>query len=226
MKRAWAMIALLLVVGCGGDDGDGDSTAKYDERRGRNYGMMHDSEMMHGYGMEGDMSAHMVEMNREKTAMLGAADSAYEMRFIDLMVHHHEGAVIMAEGALSKMKHAELKELAQKMVDAQRKEIDQMKGWRQQWYGDSTVAQMMPKGRGMNRMREMMNVHLGDADTGFDGRFIDVMIPHHQGAVLMAQDALGKASKPELKAMAQRIIEDRKKEIAQMEGWRKQWYGR
>lgn len=226
MNRFWATLALLLIVGCGGDEGEGEETTMHDDGMIHDSSMMQDSDKTHGDGMKGDMNAHMDEMNREMTAMLGAADSAYEMRFIDLMIHHHEGAVIMAEDAASKIQHTELKDLAQTMVDAQKKEIGQMKGLRQQWYGDSTVAQMMKEGMDMSRMREMMNAHLGSADTGFDGRFIDMMIPHHRGAVMMAQDALGKSSKPELKAMAQKMIDDQNREIALMEGWRKQWYGR
>ncbi len=57
-------------------------------------------------------------------------------------------------------------------------------------------------------------------------RFITMMIPHHQGAVAMAKDALNKAQHPEMKAFAQKIIEDQDKEIRQMTEWRTRWYGR
>jgi uncharacterized protein (DUF305 family) len=57
-----------------------------------------------------------------------------------------------------------------------------------------------------------------------DRRFIEMMIPHHQGAVDMAKLALSKAKHPEIKKLAESIIKDQNQEIAQMKAWYKQWY--
>jgi uncharacterized protein (DUF305 family) len=59
----------------------------------------------------------------------------------------------------------------------------------------------------------------------FDRAFIDEMIPHHQGAIRMARAELAKGSDPELKKVATAIVAAQKKEIAQMNSWREQWYG-
>ena len=59
----------------------------------------------------------------------------------------------------------------------------------------------------------------------FDRQFIDMMVPHHQSAVEMARLALTRASRPEIKTLAQAIIAAQEGEIAQMKGWRKDWYG-
>jgi len=59
----------------------------------------------------------------------------------------------------------------------------------------------------------------------FDQQFIDSMVPHHQSALMMAQMAVTKAQLPEVKRLARGIIRDQNKEIAQMEAWRKAWYG-
>jgi uncharacterized protein (DUF305 family) len=56
---------------------------------------------------------------------------------------------------------------------------------------------------------------LEDADP-FDTAFIEMMIPHHEGAIAMAQVELDKGSDPELKALAQDIIEAQKREIGEM----------
>lgn len=66
---------------------------------------------------------------------LGKKDNHYDKRFIDLMIPHHEAALMMAEDALKNATHPEIKEMAQKIIDTQQKEIEQLKAWRTQWYG-------------------------------------------------------------------------------------------
>ena len=63
------------------------------------------------------------------------------------------------------------------------------------------------------------------AAAPFDQQFIDMMVPHHQGAVEMAKIAQQRAQKPEIKAMAADIITAQDAEITQMKGWRKAWFG-
>jgi uncharacterized protein (DUF305 family) len=70
----------------------------------------------------------------------------------------------------------------------------------------------------------MMSMDLGKADTDFDLRFINAMIPHHEGALVMAKDALGKTKRPEMKKLSQDILTSQRKEIEQMKQWRKDWY--
>jgi uncharacterized protein (DUF305 family) len=62
-------------------------------------------------------------------------------------------------------------------------------------------------------------------NTEVDKSFIEMMIPHHQGAVEMAQMAVKKAKNPEVKKLAESIIKDQNREIGQMRTWYKQWYG-
>ena len=64
-----------------------------------------------------------------------------------------------------------------------------------------------------------------DRNTEVDKSFIEMMIPHHQGAVEMAQMAVNKAKSPEVKKLAGSIIKDQNREIGQMRTWYKQWYG-
>lgn len=78
----------------------------------------------------------------------------------------------------------------------------------------------------MNSMNQMMVSDLSAADSEYDLRFIDLMIPHHEGAVMMAEDALGKAKHPELKKLCEDIIRSQNKEIDAMKQWRKSWYNR
>ena len=66
------------------------------------------------------------------------------------------------------------------------------------------------------------NMDVGPADANYDLRFIDSMIPHHQGALVMAQEVLQKSKRPELIKLAKGMLAEQKKEIAQMQQWRKQ----
>ncbi|MAB09281.1 DUF305 domain-containing protein [Stappia sp.] len=51
-----------------------------------------------------------------------------------------------------------------------------------------------------------------------DGQFIDSMIPHHSGAILMCREA--KLADPELKTLCEAIIGAQREEIDQMESIR------
>jgi uncharacterized protein (DUF305 family) len=69
-----------------------------------------------------------------------------------------------------------------------------------------------------------MDMSLGSADDQFDLRFINAMIPHHEGALVMAEDALEKSQRPEIQQLAKEILSSQQAEITQMKAWRKAWY--
>lgn len=58
-----------------------------------------------------------------------------------------------------------------------------------------------------------------------DKHFIEQMIPHHEGAIAMANLALQKAKRPEIKTLATAIIAAQASEIQDMNGWYKDWFG-
>ena len=57
-----------------------------------------------------------------------------------------------------------------------------------------------------------------------DVAFLDQMTMHHRMAVDMARAAVTKASSPEVRRMAQQMVTDQEREIAQMQAWRQQWF--
>jgi uncharacterized protein (DUF305 family) len=73
------------------------------------------------------------------------------------------------------------------------------------------------KAADMQMMRNMHVPYTGNADVDFRTH----MIRHHQGAVEMAKVALKHAQDPETKRMAQKIVDDQEKEIAEMQNWLK-----
>lgn len=84
--------------------------------------------------MSGNMEKDMQMMNAKMVESLGPADANYDDRFIDMMIPHHEGAIAMAKDAKVKAQHPEIKKLADDIIAAQEKEIEQLKQWRNQWY--------------------------------------------------------------------------------------------
>lgn len=78
----------------------------------------------------------------------------------------------------------------------------------------------------MRMMNDKMVHHLGGKDPQYEARFIDMMIPHHEGAILMAKNALNNSSRPEIQEMAQAIITSQEREIEQLKKWRSDWYSR
>lgn len=77
------------------------------------------------------MAESMKDMSMEKLAAKNG--NAFDAMFIDMMIRHHRGAVKMAQDALKKARHSEVKELARAVVDAQKKEIEQMTAWKKEW---------------------------------------------------------------------------------------------
>ncbi len=59
-----------------------------------------------------------------------------------------------------------------------------------------------------------------------DISFLEGMIVHHQGAIDMAQVISQNTKRPELKKMAENIINAQTSEITTMQNWLKQWFGR
>lgn len=179
----------------------------------------------HGSQSKGAME-HSMSMD------LGPADAEYDLRYIDAMVLHHQGAIDMAQEAKAKSKRAEIQQLADAIIAAQNQEIQQLQEWRKAWYPDAAatpVAYSAEMGHTMAMTPEQaaamtMSSDLGGAGEEVDLAFIDGMIPHHEGALVMAEDALQKSSRPEIKALSEEIIEAQRQEIEQMQAWRQDWY--
>ncbi len=75
----------------------------------------------------------------------------------------------------------------------------------------------------MSSMLSDLKKQTGDAR---DAAFLESMIVHHQGAIDMAQLIAGSTKRPELKKMAEDIINAQTSEITTMQGWLTQWFGR
>jgi uncharacterized protein (DUF305 family) len=193
-----------------------------------------------------------------------AQAAPFDQQFIDSMVPHHQSALMMAQMAVTKAPHAEVKTLARNIVRDQQKEISQMKAWRKSWFGSANVPmdmggmnqgshgsmgsmdhgsmnhsssgmKMTMKDGVMTMPSEMMGLPMKmKMDMGklmrlkgraFEKEFLRMMIPHHAGAIPMAQEALDTTARPQLRTLAHNIIDSQAKEIGDMRAIHRRYYG-
>jgi uncharacterized protein (DUF305 family) len=66
---------------------------------------------------------------------------------------------------------------------------------------------------------------VASSEVPFDRAFIDAMVPHHREAIAMAKAAQDRLTQPDLKKIANDIVDSQQREIDQMLEWREQWFG-
>lgn len=153
-----------------------------------------------------------------------------DQHFIAQMIPHHEGAIEMAKLALERSKRPEMLSLANDIIEAQTREINEMTGWYTSWFGSAPPEGGIGMGGRGGVMMHMggMTGDLGDlnaaSDAEFDRVFIQQMIPHHEMAVMMASMLAASTERDEMKQLADNIITSQSREIEMMRGWLKTWY--
>lgn len=149
----------------------------------------------------------------------------YDLQYLDTMTHHHQGAVDMARLAQTQAGSATIKAFARAIISKQQQEIDQFSQWRQSWYNGLAPALNMRMPGMMHTMehmqRDMPKLQKAHG-AAFDRLFLQLMIPHHQGAVDMSRPALDQLQHAELRTAARHIIDDQTREIEQMRQWLQQ----
>jgi uncharacterized protein (DUF305 family) len=145
----------------------------------------------------------------------------FDRAFIDAMVPHHREAIEMAEAANARgLTQPDLKEIANDIIASQQREIDRMLDWREQWFGSRTLGPIEPEVLGVPENELGMEHGSADEVAGavdVDAKFAEMMIPHHDGAIAMAEAAKDRAQHGEIKGLAEGIIESQEREIEIME---------
>ena len=144
--------------------------------------------------------------------------AAFDRAFIDAMVPHHESAIEMARAAKEAgLSQPDLVKVADDILATQQDEIDQMKDWRGEWFGSSTIDPEGAAALGLSESEMGMDmehdVGMLENSTNIDTDFAQMMITHHQGAITMAKLASDNAEHDELKELAEAIISAQQREI-------------
>ena len=145
------------------------------------------------------------------TACAGKGDfSAEDVMFAEMMIPHHEQAIEMSDLALASTTNPDLRALAQQIKDAQAPEIAEMKSW-------PGVDSMVHMGHMMDGMLSDSEIDELKVATGaeFDRLFLEGMIKHHEGAIVMAEEVVDSKNQ-KVADLARAIIEAQKAEIITM----------
>jgi uncharacterized protein (DUF305 family) len=163
-------------------------------------------------------------------ALLGGDDDAQanhiDGAFLAGMAPHHEMAIEMAEMAEKRSERPAIRRLAGEIVSTQSDEIELIDSLHRRLFDQPLgAADHGTLGLPADRMGMDMEMEELHGAEPFDRMFIDMMIPHHQGAIRMARIELADGASDEAKSLAEEIITAQAAEIEQMNGWRAQWYG-
>jgi uncharacterized protein (DUF305 family) len=143
-----------------------------------------------------------------------APGNSVDRAFVAHMIPHHRSAVQMAKIAQRRGQSAFVKRLAADIVRTQTEEIAAMRA------EDQRLQRAGVKQGSLGVPEHMMGMS-GDVASlksakPFDRAFLRMMIPHHEGAVVMAKAELAKGKDPALKRLAQNIIAAQQREIREM----------
>ncbi len=132
--------------------------------------------------------------------------------FLQMMIPHHEQAVVMSDLALSISKDADVLKLAKQIKDAQAPEIIKMQGWLTDAGLSEDPGHSM--GDGMGGMLSDSELSALKVSTGkaFDKLFLAGMIAHHEGAIQMVM-MIENSPNSEIKNLGQAIIKSQSAEI-------------
>jgi uncharacterized protein (DUF305 family) len=144
----------------------------------------------------------------------------FDQAFIDAMVPHHREAIEMAEAANARgLTQPDLQKIADDIITSQQREIDQMLRWREEWFGSPRLGPVLPEVLGVPESELGMEHGSADEVAGaidVDAKFAQMMIPHHEGAIAMAEAATDRAQHDEIKDLSAAIVDAQESEIEVM----------
>jgi uncharacterized protein (DUF305 family) len=184
-------------------------------------------------------AAFLAENQATMTRMMAGMDikptGDVDHDFTAMMIPHHQGAIDMAQAELLYGDNEQLHRIAQEIVVEQLQEIAAMRlaigepaslTWVRNAAHDSPAShpshKASPGGEVLfvslsNAAMDKMMTNMAVKPTGdVDHDFVAMMVPHHQGAIDMAQAELLYGQSAQLKTIGQEIIVDQMQEIALM----------
>lgn len=161
-----------------------------------------------GYILTPSYSLNMYDKN---VMDLGRADKWIDLRYVNAMISHHRGAMLLAEQA-QKSERVEVQNLAKDILNNEPKAIAELYAWKKAWYNDT------------KKVTDPIGPKLGAYDEKLDLRFLNALIAHHQNGIIMTKDIRTKSSRLEVLNNADAVEAFLNGGINMLSEWRKNWY--
>ena len=149
-----------------------------------------------------------------------------DVAFITDMIHHHAQALVMARMAEAQAGSSPIRVLAGRIINAQNDEIAIMQRWLRERGLDAPDPAHMDHGPHGQHMAmpgmatpEQMQRLAGARGAEFDRLFLQLMIEHHEGALVMVEelfDTYGAAQGDAIFKLASDVAVDQETEIDRM----------
>jgi uncharacterized protein (DUF305 family) len=147
-------------------------------------------------------------------------ENSPEVTFTRDMMAHHAQAVDMAVRIREVTTDPELRTFALDLILTQQNQIGQMQAWLELWKlpqaGLSAPMGGMGEAMGMAtqvQVNELSSLPPAEGEINF----LQLMIRHHEGGVMMAQNVLAKTKNPVVTRLAQSIVTAQNSEISYLE---------
>ena len=143
-----------------------------------------------------------------------------DVEFLQMMVPHHEQALVLADIALDPTRGASqaIIDLATQITAAQSPEIELMVSLLDSWGEELDEHAMHNSDDDMGMLSDDEIDELSAMSGGdFDTAWAQAMLGHHRGAVAMAEDVLSNGANREVMDLARAIIATQNAEIAVLE---------
>lgn len=149
----------------------------------------------------------------DKTVMdLGRPDRALDLRYINAMISHHRGAMLLAEQASTQTQRTEMKDLSAMILKDEPKAIDELYAWKEDWYKDT------------RKVKDPVVSNLGTYDEKFDLRFLNALVAHHEAGLMMTDEVKTKSSRTEILNNADAVDTFLTTTLKVFKDWRMSWY--
>lgn len=161
-----------------------------------------------GYALTPSYALNMYDKNGMD---LGRADAWVDLRYVNAMISHHRGAILLAEQA-QESGRVQVQDLAKEIIKNEPIAIAELYAWKKSWYNDTKVV------------TDPVGPKLGAYDDTLDLRFLNALIAHHKNGILMTNEVRSKSSRSEVLNNADAVEEFLSGGIKMLSEWRKDFY--
>ncbi|WP_433326060.1 DUF305 domain-containing protein [Spirillospora sp. CA-294931] len=155
-----------------------------------------------------------------------APPTAAEIKFVQMMIPHHQQAIEMSTLAPGQASDSQVKSLARRIDAGQAVEISAMQSWLKQnvktpttghgGHGGPSASPSAHTGMaGMATPQQMTQLKAARGGD-FDKLYLNLMITHHQGALTMVKDVVDKGTDVTVQQMARDVQSTQQAEINRM----------